>query len=54
MFCMLKKKKLCPAYVSKHKSSCEKKKIILMNRNGEGWHYLVVKKNISIIKRNNV
>ena len=33
------------AYVSKHRSNHEKKQVItLMNRNGESWHYLAVKK----------
>ena len=44
MFCMLKKKKTYPAYVSKHKSNCEKQVISLMIPNGERWHYLAVKK----------
>ena len=43
MFCMLKKKKICPAYVSKHNSNCQKQVILLMILNGEGWHYLPVR-----------
>ena len=53
MFCTLKKKKVCPAYVSKHNSNCEEQVILLMIPNGEKcetksegqrWHYLAVKK----------
>ena len=42
---MLKKKKIYPAYVSKHNSNCEKKKVALvMIPNGEKlWHYFPVK-----------
>ena len=36
MFFTLKKKKIYPAYVSKHNSNCEKRVIILMISNGEG------------------
>ena len=64
MFCMLKKKKIYPAYVSKHNSNREKQVILLMISNGEireakskgrgQWHYLAVKKIISIIKRNDI
>ena len=43
MFCMLEKKKIYPAYVSKHNSNHEKQVIILMIPNGEGWHYVEVK-----------
>ena len=35
MFCMLKKKKIYPAYVSKHNSNREKQVIILMIPNEE-------------------
>ena len=44
MFRMLEKKKIYPAYVSKHNSNHEKQVIILMIPNGEGWHYVEVKK----------
>ena len=44
MFCMLKKKKIYPAYVSKHNSNCEKQVIFSMISNGEKYHYLAVKK----------
>ena len=53
MFCMLKKKKIYPAYVSKHNSNHEKQVILLMIANGEKWHVLQ-QKIISIIKRNNI
>ena len=57
-----KEKNIYPAYVSKHSSHRGKQVILLMIRNGEKceaksegwWHYLAVKKTISIIKRNNV
>ena len=69
MFCILKKKKIDPAYVSKHNSNCEKQVILLIIPNGKGrevmcegreaniggrLYYLAVKKTISIIERNNV
>ena len=44
MFCMLKKRKVYPVYVSKHNSNCEKHVIILIISNREVWHYLAVKK----------
>ena len=44
MFFMLKKKKIYPAYVSKHNSNREKQVILLMISNGEKWHYLTLKK----------
>ena len=37
-----KKENIYPAYVSKGKSNCKKQVILLMVRNGEGWHYLAV------------
>ena len=53
MFCMPKKKKMYPTYVSKHNSNCKKQVILLMVPNGKGcetkseeqtrWHYLAVK-----------
>ena len=53
MFCMLKKKKIVPAYVSKHNSNCQNQVILLVIPNGEGWNYLVVEKTTRIINRNN-
>ena len=44
MFCMLKRKKIYPAFVSRHKSNREKQVILLMIRNEQRWHYLAVKK----------
>ena len=44
LLCKLKKKKIYPSYMSKHNSNCGKQVILLMIRNGEGWHYLAVKK----------
>ena len=35
MFCMLNKKKIYPAYVSKNNSNCQKQVILLMIPNGE-------------------
>ena len=56
MFCMLKKGKLYPAYVSRNNSNREKQVITLMISNWEGWYYLAVKEKqtINIIKRKNV
>ena len=51
VFSMLRKKKVYPAYISKHNSNHEKQAILLMISNGEGWHY---KNTISIIKRNSI
>ena len=53
MFCMLKKKNVCPAYVLKHNSSCEKK----YSFNESKWRRIALfcsKRTISVIKRNNV
>ena len=59
----MKKEKIYPAYLSKHNSNGEKQVTILVIANGEGckaksegrrWHYLAVKKKISIIKRNKI
>ena len=44
MFCMLKNKKIYPAYVLKHNSNIEKQVILLMFPNGEKWDYLAIKK----------
>ena len=49
-----KNDKIHPAFVSKHKSNCEKQFILLAILNGEGWHYLTVKKTISVITKSNV
>ena len=52
--CMVKKKKIYLAYISKHNSDSEKQVILLMIPNREKSHYLPVKKIISISKRNNI
>ena len=41
----IKEKELCPTYISKIYSNCEKQIILLMipNQEKEGWHYLAVK-----------
>ena len=70
MFYVLKKKKKYPAYVSKNNLNREKQVILLMIPNRKGreskpkarvtkserrrWHYLAVKKPITIITRNKV
>ena len=38
------KEKIYSAYISKNNSNCEKQVIILMITNGEGQHYLAVRK----------
>ena len=43
IFCLLKKEKICPAYVSKCNSNCEKQVILIMNSNREKRYYLTVK-----------
>ena len=43
MFCMLKKKKIYPAYVSKHNSNREKQVIILIILNGNDGIILELK-----------
>ena len=52
MFCMPKKKKIYPAYVSKLYPNCEKQVILLMIPNGMTLCFS--EKTISIFKRNNV
>ena len=50
MFCMLKKKKLYRAYVSKHNSNREKQVILLMIPYEKGCHYLAVKKLSALLR----
>ena len=50
MFCMLKKKRKYPAYVSKHNSNREKQVTLLMIPNEEGKHYLTVKKLSALLR----
>ena len=52
MFCMLKKEKKYPFYVSKNNWNHEKEVILLIIPNGEGRHYVAAK--FSFIKRNNI
>ena len=51
MFCMLKNKKIYPAYVSKHNSNYEKQVVLLMIPNIQEWHYLTVKKLPALFKK---
>ena len=39
-----KKEKIYPAYLSKHNLNSKTQVILFMIPNGEGWHYLAVKK----------
>ena len=39
-----KEKEICPAYISKINSNCEKKLLMIPNEEEERWHYLAVKK----------
>ena len=48
-----KKERLYHAYVSKNNSNREKQVLLLMILNGEGRHYLVVKKLSALLRRNN-
>ena len=45
-----KNEKVHPAYVSKHYSNCKKQVILLMIPDGEGWHYLAVKKLSALLR----
>ena len=45
-----KNEKIHPAYVSKHYSNLENQVILLMIPNGEGWHYLTVKKLSALLR----
>ena len=47
---MLKKKKMYPAYVSKHNWNFENQVILLMIPNGEGWHYMVLRKLSALLR----
>ena len=46
MFCMLKKKKIYPAFLKQLKS----RKTCLMISKGEGWHYLAFKKVSALLR----
>ena len=45
-----KKEKIYPAYDSKDNSNSEKQFLFLMTSNGEGWHYLTVKKLSALLR----
>ena len=47
----IKEKEICPAYISKINSNCEKQIILLiiLNLEKEGWHYPSVKKLSTIL-----
>ena len=49
-----KEKETLPAYISKHKSTCEKQIILLMipSKGKEGWHYLEEKKHFHYCIKN--
>ena len=52
MFCLLKKKKIYPTYVSKYNSNCEKQVTTLVISNGKKqWHYLSVKILSGLLRR---
>ena len=44
------KRKIYPTYVSMNNSNREKQLIVLMIPNGEGWHYLAVKKLSALLR----
>ena len=52
----VKEKEICPVYISKINSNCEKQTMLLLipNEGKEGWHYLAVKKTIYIMKKNSI
>ena len=45
-----KKEKIYPVYVSKNNSKRGKQVIPLMTPNGEGWHYLAIKKLSALLR----
>ena len=53
MFCMLNKEKVYLAFVENLIQIVKNKLVILlMISNGEGWHYLAVKKLLALLGRN--
>ena len=50
MVCILKEKKIYPAYVSKHNSNHERHVILLMILDGERWHYIAVKQLTALLR----
>ena len=51
----VKEKEICPAYISKINSNCEKtnNSINVSKKEKEGWYYLAVRKVLCIITWNN-
>ena len=41
---------ICPAYISKYNSTCEKHMTLLMLPYGKGWHYLAVRKLLALLR----
>ena len=48
----IKEKEICPAYISKITSNCEKQIILLMipDEEKEGWHYLAITKLSNLLR----
>ena len=48
----IKEKEICPPYISKINSNCEKEIILLMisNDEKEGWHYLTIKRLSTLLR----
>ena len=40
MFCMLNKKKIYPAYVSKHDSNCKRQVVLLRDKFNNGYNFV--------------
>ena len=51
MFCMLKKKKIYLAYVSKHNSNHGKVILLMISNREKQWHYLEVLKLSALLRR---
>ena len=51
MFCMLKKKKVYPDYVSKHNSNHKEDILSMISKAEKQWHYLEVKKLSALLRR---
>ena len=53
MFIKEKGNEIYPAYISKHYSTCEKQRILLMilNEEKERWHYFAVQKKSTLLHR---
>ena len=48
------KEQIRQVYISKHNLYCENQVILLTMTYIEKWHYLVIKKSVCVIKRNNI